>query len=131
MVPPQTNKGQVSENVEPGSLASATEEQSSSALVINEDDELVEKEIRARFKKMCEGYYENVSKKLVIEHKVTAFDYHTFIFFNAEMVLKRLQEQDRRNHEAYIKSGEIFEDRQQAYERMTKAYEKLLAGCQT
>ena len=45
--------------------------------------------------------------------------------------LQRLQEQDRRNHEAYIRSGEIFEDRQQAYERMTKAYEKLLSSCQT
>jgi len=42
-----------------------------------------------------------------------------------------LQEQDRRNHEAYIRSGEIFEDRQQAYEKMTKSYEKLLASSQT
>jgi regulator of nonsense transcripts 2 len=47
------------------------------------------------------------------------------------MTLQRLQEQDRRNHEAYIRSGEIFEDRQQAYEKMTKNYEKLLASCQT
>ncbi|CCO28957.1 Regulator of nonsense transcripts 2 AltName: Full=Nonsense mRNA reducing factor 2 [Rhizoctonia solani AG-1 IB] len=61
---------------------------------------------------MCEGYYENVAKKLVKEHN-------------------RLQDQDRRNHEAYIKSGEIFEDRQQAYEKMTKSYEKLLASCQS
>lgn len=45
--------------------------------------------------------------------------------------VQRLQEQDRRNHEAYIRSGEIFEDRQQAYEKMTKGYEKLLASCQT
>lgn len=44
---------------------------------------------------------------------------------------QRLQEQDRRNHEAYIRSGEIFEDRQQAYEKMTKNYEKLLTGCHT
>jgi regulator of nonsense transcripts 2 len=44
---------------------------------------------------------------------------------------QRLQEQDRRNHEAYIRSGEIFEDRQQAYEKMTKGYEKLLTSCQT
>lgn len=44
---------------------------------------------------------------------------------------QRLQEQDRKNHEAYIKSGEIFEDRQQAYEKMTKAHEKLLQSCQT
>ncbi|RDB25023.1 Regulator of nonsense transcripts UPF2 [Hypsizygus marmoreus] len=77
-----------------------------------ESDELVEQDIRERFKRMCEGYYENVCKKLIIEHK-------------------RLQEQDKRNHEAYIRSGEIFEDRQQAYEKMTKGYEKLLTSCQS
>lgn len=42
----------------------------------------------------------------------------------------RLLEQDKRNHEAYIKSGEIFEDRQQAYEKMTKAVERLTSGVQ-
>lgn len=47
------------------------------------------------------------------------------------MTLQKLQEQDRRNHEAYIRSGEIFEDRQQAYEKMTKSYEKLLSSSQT
>ena len=39
-------------------------------------------------------------------------------------------EQDKRNHEAYIKSGEIFEDRQHAYERMTRAVERLTVGVQ-
>ena len=31
----------------------------------------MEKEIRDRFKKMCEGYFDNVAKKLVIEHNVS------------------------------------------------------------
>lgn len=79
---------------------------------VPEGEELVEKEIRERFRRMCDGYYETVSKILVKEHH-------------------RLQDQDRRNHEAYIRSGEIFEDRQQAYEKMTKNYEKLLQNCQT
>ena len=35
-----------------------------------EGDELDEKDICDRFKKMCEGYFENVAKKLVLEHKV-------------------------------------------------------------
>src|ERR1700735_1904788 len=52
-----------------------------------------------------------------------------YVFLNS--LRQRLQDQDRRNHEAYIRSGEIFEDRQQAYEKMTKGYEKLLASCQT
>ena len=44
------------------------------------------------------------------------------------LVRQRLQQQDLKNHEAYIKSGEIFEDRQQAYEKMTKEVERLMAG---
>jgi regulator of nonsense transcripts 2 len=38
--------------------------------VEREEDELIEKEVRDRFKKMCEGYFENVAKKLIIEHRV-------------------------------------------------------------
>ena len=96
-----------------------------------EEDELVEKDIRDRFKKMCEGYFESVAKKLVLEHKVSATEVSVRMIYPPRVTLQRLQEQDRRNHEAYIRSGEIFEDRQQAYEKMTKNYEKLLASCQT
>ena len=38
--------------------------------VFPEAKELVEKDIRDRFKKMCEGYFQSVSKKLVAEHNV-------------------------------------------------------------
>ncbi|THH05283.1 hypothetical protein EW145_g4909 [Phellinidium pouzarii] len=109
-----SSKNQIPEGIATGSLVNGVRENADTypQLGKDEEDELVEKEIRARFKRMCEGYFESVSKKLVIEHK-------------------RLQEQDHRNHEAYIRSGEIFEDRQQAYEKMTKAYEKLLSSCQT
>ncbi|KAF5321012.1 hypothetical protein D9619_001892 [Psilocybe cf. subviscida] len=114
-IAPPTQSKQISISAEPGSLTSAEAngaDESTQTLPVNEEDELVERDIRDRFKRMCEGYFDNVCKKLVIEHK-------------------RLQEQDRRNHEAYIRSGEIFEDRQQAYEKMTKTYEKLLASCQS
>ncbi|OCH88273.1 transcription factor [Obba rivulosa] len=116
LVPPTTTK-QVSSG-EAGSLSEAATNEANSNVtdgafpaLFSEEEELVEKDIRDRFKRMCEGYFENVAKKLVHEHN-------------------RLQDQDRRNHEAYIRSGEIFEDRQQAYEKMTKNYEKLLASCQ-
>jgi regulator of nonsense transcripts 2 len=46
------------------------------------------------------------------------------------LILQKLLEQDKKNYEAYIKAGEIFEDRQNAYERMTKAVEKLQTGVQ-
>ncbi|KAF8843012.1 ARM repeat-containing protein [Paxillus ammoniavirescens] len=112
LMPPQAK--QIPSDAEPGTLSLITTGETAGSFppLLNEEDELVEQDIRDRFKRMCEGYFDNVAKKLVIEHK-------------------RLQDQDRRNHEAYIRSGEIFEDRQQAYEKMTKGYEKLLASCQT
>ncbi|KAF9529410.1 armadillo-type protein [Crepidotus variabilis] len=105
---------QISVDTEPGTLAGSQTNGPEHHFppLANEQDELIEHDIRDRFKRMCEGYFDNVCKKLVIEHK-------------------RLQEQDKRNHEAYIRSGEIFEDRQQAYEKMTRSYEKLLASCQS
>lgn len=103
------------------------------AQITDENEELVEKEIRERFRRMCEGYLEKVGQKLVIEHNVslllTCYGISRLQSFNAPS--QRLRDQDRRNHEAYIRSGEIFEDRQKAYEKMTQAYEKILTGCQT
>jgi len=48
----------------------ATDDSSTVALPSNEEESLVEPDIRDRFKRMCEGYFDSVSKKLVIEHKV-------------------------------------------------------------
>ncbi|KAG9093185.1 hypothetical protein FRC06_011642 [Ceratobasidium sp. 370] len=117
ITPSSSSTKQVDGDVQAGDLSStvaheAQNGQGNGTSVLNEEDELVEKDIREKFKRMCEGYYDNVAKKLLKEHN-------------------RLQDQDRRNHEAYIKSGEIFEDRQQAYEKMTKGYEKLLSSCQS
>ena len=54
-----------------GSLSAEAQHKATSAnVVINEDEELIEKDIRDRFKKMCEGYFENVSKILVKDHMV-------------------------------------------------------------
>jgi regulator of nonsense transcripts 2 len=44
---------------------------------------------------------------------------------------KTLTSQHRRNAEAYVKSGEIFEDRQANFEKQTKALDKLIANTQT
>lgn len=93
-------------------------------------DDFVEQDIRDRFKRMVEGYYDTVCKKLLIEHKVCTSLAIYVLFSYWRLYVQRLQEQDKRNHEAYIRSGEIFEDRQQAYEKMTKGYEKLLSSCQ-
>jgi regulator of nonsense transcripts 2 len=131
LTPPQSK--QISAEAEPGTLSSATTNatQGEFPTLLHESEELVEQDIRDRFKRMCEGYFESVSKKLTIEHKVYIYIYGGFSIKINPLFPQRLQDQDRRNHEAYIRSGEIFEDRQQAYEKMTKGYEKLLASCQT
>ena len=77
IVPPASSK-QISATSELGTLSGAASEEAAQTdgafpALINESEELVEKEIRDRFKKMCEGYFENVSKKLVIEHNVRYF----------------------------------------------------------
>jgi hypothetical protein len=72
VAPSQTS--QIPTNAEPGSLSSAQSQRENevaqSPLLVREEEELVEQDIRDRFKRMCEGYFDNVCKKLVIEHKV-------------------------------------------------------------
>ena len=73
---PQSSSKQISATSEPGTLSENASEEAAqtngvSPVVINESEELVEKDIRDRFKKMCEGYFDNVAKKLVIEHNVS------------------------------------------------------------
>ena len=67
---------------------------------------LVSTELQTKFRKLFETYFQTLSRRIVKEHQ-------------------RLQDQDRKNHEAYIRSGEIFEDRQQNYERMSKSFERV------
>lgn len=37
---------------------------------------------------------------------------------------QELQRLDKRNHEAYIRSGEVFEDRSKSYEKSVKSWER-------
>lgn len=43
-------------------------------------------------------------------------------------LLQKIQETEKRNTEAYIKSGTIFEDRAEAFEKLRKDQEKLWTG---
>ncbi|GHJ86192.1 hypothetical protein NliqN6_2594 [Naganishia liquefaciens] len=74
--------------------------------------ELVSLDLQSKFRHLFETYFNTASKALVKGQT-------------------KLLEQDKKNYEAYIKAGEIFEDRQNAYEKMTKAVEKLQAGVQS
>jgi len=70
LTPPQSR--QISAESEPGTLSSTTMNTTKGEFpaLLDESEELVEQDIRDRFKRMCEGYFDSVSKKLVIEHKV-------------------------------------------------------------
>jgi len=65
---------QVSASETPGSLSANTQIASLGAAASSTDEnELVEKETRERLKRMCEGYFDTISKKLVKEHLVCIF----------------------------------------------------------
>ena len=72
IVPAAANK-QISADVEPGSLSYNQANGDASHESLWQEEELVSQDVRERFKRMCEGYYDNVCKKLVIEHKVFLF----------------------------------------------------------
>lgn len=75
------------------------------------DPPLVSPEIQQRFKSVLTRYLESVKAHIVRQHK-------------------HLQDQSARNAEAYVKSGEIFEDRQASYEKQVKTQEKFIANAQ-
>jgi regulator of nonsense transcripts 2 len=75
------------------------------------DPPLTTPELRQRFKNILLRYFEDVKNHLIRGQKT-------------------LVAQGRRNAEAYVKSGEVFEDRQANYEKQTKAQEKLVANAQ-
>jgi regulator of nonsense transcripts 2 len=76
------------------------------------DAPIVAINIRQRFVNVLTRYLQDV-KKHILRDQVS------------------LNNQSRRNAEAYVKSGEIFEDRQANFEKQTKAQERLIANAQT
>ncbi|KAL3712637.1 mRNA decay protein [Talaromyces marneffei ATCC 18224] len=72
---------------------------------------LASEKLQLRFKNILTRYLEDVKAHVVRDQKA-------------------LTAQSRRNAEAYVKSGEIFEDRQANFEKQSKAHEKLVANTQ-
>ena len=99
-----------------GGITSATEsyDQSSadedSATKID-DPPLTSPELQQRFKNVLNRYFEDVKLHIVKDNQTITV-------------------QGRRNAEAYVKSGEVFEDRQTNYDKQLKAQEKLIANAQ-
>jgi regulator of nonsense transcripts 2 len=76
------------------------------------DPPLTEPPLRERFNNILVRYFDDVKDHIVRDQK-------------------HLTTQSKRNAEAYVKSGEVFEDRQSNYEKLLKAQEKLITNAQT
>ncbi|KAK4666890.1 mRNA decay protein [Podospora pseudopauciseta] len=74
-----------------------------------EDAPFTSPELQERFRNVLRRYFEDVKGHLVRDQKA--------IF-----------SQSRKNAEAYVKSGEVFEDRQANFEKQVKAQERLVAN---
>lgn len=75
------------------------------------DQPFAEPEMRERFRSILKKYFEDVKGHITRDQK-------------------SIQSQARRNAEAYVKSGEVFEDRQANYEKLVKAQERLVSNAQ-
>ena len=75
------------------------------------DTPLISQELEERFKNVLDRYLEDVKLHL-------------------EKDQKAIVAQGRRNAEVYVKSGEVFEDRQASYDKQLKVQEKLVANVQ-
>ncbi|KJX97909.1 nonsense-mediated mRNA decay factor (Upf2) like protein [Zymoseptoria brevis] len=76
------------------------------------DPPLTPPAMQERFKNILLRYFEDVKAHIVRDQD-------------------RLSAQGRRNAEAYVKSGEVFEDRQNNHEKALKSQEKLVTSAQT
>ncbi|KAF2154150.1 nonsense-mediated mRNA decay factor [Myriangium duriaei CBS 260.36] len=76
-----------------------------------EDTPITDSALQQRFRNILTRYFEDVKGHVVRDQK-------------------HLASQSRRNAEAYVKSGEVFEDRQANFDKQTKAQEKLVSNAQ-
>lgn len=68
-------------------------------------------ELQERFRNVLKRYFDDVKGHLIRDQKA-------------------IYNQSRKNAEAYVKSGEVFEDRQANFEKQVKAQERLVANAQ-
>ncbi|KAL6247761.1 mRNA decay protein [Rhinocladiella similis] len=94
-----------------GAVLDTAKDASSSNDTTEEDAPFIPPPVRQRFINIFERYLSSVKTHVIRDQK-------------------SLNNQSRRNAEAYVKSGEIFEDRQANFEKQTRAKEKLVANAQ-
>lgn len=76
-----------------------------------EDQPFTPPELAEKFKEILKKYFDDVANHIVRDQK-------------------SIHSQARRNAEAYVKSGEVFEDRQANYEKQVKAQDRLVSNAQ-
>ncbi|KAI9054790.1 hypothetical protein LZ554_001937 [Drepanopeziza brunnea f. sp. 'monogermtubi'] len=77
----------------------------------NDDPPLASAELQERFRNILKRYFEDVKAHLLRDQKA-------------------IGKQARKDAEAYVKSGQVFEDRQASYEKVVKSQERLIANAQ-
>jgi regulator of nonsense transcripts 2 len=75
------------------------------------DPPLASSELQERFRNILKRYFEDVKAHLIRDQK-------------------SISKQARKDAEAYVKSGQVFEDRQASYEKVVKAQERLVSNAQ-
>ncbi|KAF3354464.1 hypothetical protein VDGD_00377 [Verticillium dahliae] len=77
----------------------------------SDDSPFTPPELQEKFKSILKRYFDDVKNHVLRDQKA-------------------VHSQARRNAEAYVKSGEVFEDRQSNYEKQVKSQERLVANAQ-
>ncbi|KAJ8115754.1 hypothetical protein ONZ43_g4597 [Nemania bipapillata] len=90
---------------------SSTERDAESDILDPDDPPFASPEMQERFSNILKRYFEDVKAHLVRDQK-------------------HIIAQKGRNSEAYVKSGEVFEDRQANFEKQLKAQERLASNAQ-
>jgi regulator of nonsense transcripts 2 len=86
-------------------------EESLPAETATNDPPLASSELQERFRNVLKRYFEDVKAHLIRDQK-------------------SISKQARKDAEAYVKSGQVFEDRQASYEKVVKAQERLVSNAQ-
>ncbi|KAI0505549.1 MIF4G domain-containing protein [Xylaria bambusicola] len=92
-------------------LDSGIDQDARSDIIDPDDSPFASPEIQERFRNILSKYFEDVKTHLVKDQK-------------------HIVAQKGRNSEAYVKSGEVFEDRQANFEKQLKAQERLASNAQ-
>lgn len=103
--------GSIVTGVEAGYSSSAEEDNPGAIASGADDPSLISSDLQQRFRNILDKYFEDLKVHIVKDQKA-------------------ILAQARRNAEAYVKSGEVFEDRQANHEKLLKAQEKLIADAQ-